>query len=117
MKQTNITQQNIMSHDGCSKNDVFTWWDIVKIQGVCYAEQYKISGKTDGSGHYQIDDFLCAVAHKHGVDMEDIETYMLDGIEFEPNKLPWGAESCGCYINGVAQWLLDHEYCGGANPW
>ena len=31
---------------------------------------------------------------------------MLDDIEFEPKELPYGAEECGCYINGVAEWLL-----------
>lgn len=95
-----------------SNNKVYTWKDIISINGVCYAEEFPISGITDGDGdYYQLDDFYEAVAKKYGVDVDDIETYMMDNIEFEPQVLPWGAEACGCYIDGVAEWLigLDEE--------
>lgn len=93
---------------------LYTWKDIVDINGVCYAEEFPISGEKDGDeddAYYRLDDFYEAVAQKYGVDVDDIETYMMDGIEFDPRVLPWGAEDCGCYIDGVAEWLigLDEE--------
>lgn len=69
-------------------------------------EEFEISGVMDDEDVYQIDDFLEAVAQKYGVDVDDVETYMMDDIEFNPEELPYGAEACGCYINGVAEWLL-----------
>ena len=39
-------------------------------------------------------------AEKYGVDTDDVETYMMDDIDFDARELPFGAESCGCYING-----------------
>lgn len=97
-----------------SDGKLYTWKDIVDINGVCYAEEFPISGEKDGDeddAYYQLDDFYEAVAKKYGVDVDDIETYMMDGIEFDPRVLPWGAEDCGCYIDGVAEWLigLDEE--------
>lgn len=86
---------------------VYIWKDIVKINGVCYAEAFEISGEMDNPDCYQIDDFLEAVAHKHGVDVDDIETYTMDDIEIDPAEMPWGAEGCGCYINGVAEWCIE----------
>ena len=47
------------------------------------------------------------MAKKHGVDVDDVKTYMMDDIEFDARELPYGAESCGCYINGVPEWVLD----------
>lgn len=93
---------------------LYTWKDIVAINGVCYAEEFPISGKKDGDeddAYYQLDDFYEAVAEKYGVDTDDIETYMMDGIEFDQRVLAWGAEDCGCYIDGTAEWLigLDEE--------
>jgi len=85
----------------------YTWKDIVKINGKCYAEEFEISGEMDGDDAYMIDEFLSAVAEKHNVDVDDVETYMMDGIHFNPKELPFGAESCGCYIDGVAEWLID----------
>lgn len=93
---------------------LYTWKDIVAINGMCYAEEFPISGEKDGdedNAYYQLDDFYEAVAEKYGVDVDDIETYMMDGIEFDPRVLPWGAEDCGCYIDDTAEWLigLDEE--------
>ena len=84
----------------------FTWKDIVRVNGKISAEEFEISGVMDGEDIYQIDDFLEAVAEKYGVDTGDIETYMMDNIDFNPKELPFGAEDCGCYINGMAEWLL-----------
>ena len=84
-----------------------TWKDIVKINDKCCAEEFPISGDTDiidGKTFYQLDDYYEAVAEKYGVDIEDIETYTMDDINFDPAELPWGAESCGCYIDGVPEW-------------
>ena len=89
-----------------NKKYTFTWKDIVKIKGKVYAEEFKISGKMDGDA-YQIDDFIIAVAEKHGVEYDAIETYLMDDIEFNPKDLPFGAEDCGCYINGQPEWLID----------
>lgn len=83
----------------------YTWKDIVRVNGKCYAEEFEISGLMDGDDAYQIDDFLEAVADKYGVDVDDIETYMMDDIHFDPSELPWGAAECGCYIDGEAEWL------------
>lgn len=88
---------------------LYTWKDIVAINGVCYAEEFPISGEKDGDEddvYYQLYDFYEAVAEKYGVDVDDIETYMMDGIDFDPRVLPWGAEDCGCYIDGTAEWLI-----------
>lgn len=89
-------------------NNKYTWKDIVEINGKYYAEEFPISGEMDGDGDdycYQIDDFLETVAKKYKVNVDDIKTYMMNNIEFDPTPLPFGAESCGCYIDGVAEWL------------
>lgn len=88
----------------------YTWKDIVKINDKIYTEESPISGKKDYNNEqtiYEIDNFLEAVAKKHGVDVDDVKTYMMDNIEFDARELPYGAESCGCYINGVPEWVLD----------
>ena len=83
----------------------YTWKDIVLINGKCYAEEFEISGLMDGDDVYQIDSFLEAVAEKYGVDVDDVQTYMMNDIHFDPKNLPWGAAECGCYIGGKAEWL------------
>lgn len=88
---------------------VYEWYDIVEINGSCHAEHFEISGKTDGNeqeSFYQIDDFLEAVARKYGVDTDDIQTYMMDNIDFDPQAQPFGAEACGCYIDGRPEWEM-----------
>lgn len=87
-------------------NNKYTWKDVVKVNGKISTEEFEISGVMDDEDVYQIDDFLEAVAQKYGVDVDDVETYMMDDIEFNPEELPYGTEACGCYINGVAEWLL-----------
>ena len=82
----------------------YTWKDIVCINGVFYAEEFEISGEMDDETHYRIDNFLEAVARKHGVDTDDVMTYMMDNIDFNPQQMPYGAEACGCYINGKPEW-------------
>lgn len=83
----------------------YTWKDIVKVNGKIYAEEFEISGVMDEDA-YQIDDFIDAVAKKYGVGFDDVKTYMMDNIEFNPNELPYGAEECGCYIDGIAERML-----------
>ena len=63
----------------------------------------------DNDETYQVDDFIESVAKKHGVSADEVETYMLDGIDFDSQELPFGAEECGCYINGIAEWLMYPE--------
>lgn len=95
-------------------NKKHTWKDIVRINGVNYAEEFPISGRVDLVGtdaYYDLGEFYDAVAKKHGVDTDDIETYMMDNIEFDPDVMPYGAESCGCYIDSVAEWLIE-DYSG-----
>ena len=87
----------------------FTWRDIVEINGKHYAEEFPISGLKDGESVYQIDDFLDAVGRKYNVEPEKIKTYMMDGIDFDPKELCFGAESCGCYINGVPEECYDQK--------
>ena len=86
-----------------------TWKDIVCINGEIFAEEFSISGKMDNDDTYQVDDFIESVAKKHGVSADEMETYMLDGIDFNSQELPFGAEECGCYINGIAEWLMYPE--------
>lgn len=83
----------------------YVWKDIVCIRGEVYAESFEISGEMDGD-LYRIDDFIYAVAAKYHEDPDNIQTYMMDGIQFDPSGLPFSAEDCGCYINGIAEWLL-----------
>lgn len=85
----------------------YTWKDIVKIDGQIYCEEFPISGVMDDPNTYCIGDFMKAVAEKYNCDTDDIQTYMLDGIEFDPSVLSFGAEACGCYINGIPEWVTD----------
>ena len=86
-------------------NTKYVWKDIVMIDGKAYSEEFEISGETD-SGMYDIDDFLNAVAEKHGCNVDNIKTYMMDDIDFENKGLKFGIEECGCYIDGVPEWEL-----------
>lgn len=81
----------------------FTWKDIVEIDGKYYAEEFPISGLMDSEDVYQIDDFLESVGRKYNVYPGNIKTYMMDGIDFDPKEVEFGAESCGCYINGIPE--------------
>lgn len=81
----------------------FTWRDVVEIDEKYYAEKFPISGLMDSEDVYQIDDFLDSVGRKYNVYPGNIKTYMMDDIDFDPKKLSFGAESCGCYINGVPE--------------
>ena len=86
---------------------IYTWKDIVDIDGVITAEEFPISGDTECNGKvYKIDEFYQAVAAKYDVDVDDILTYMIDNINFDPSSLPWGAEECGCYIDGIPEWTM-----------
>lgn len=91
-------------------NDVFNyvWYDIVSVNGKITAEKFPISGEMDDE-FYQIDDFLEAVAKKYGVGLDEVNTYMMDGIDFDPKELPFGAEACGCYKNGELQFMDETE--------
>ena len=90
-----------------SNKIIYTWKDIVEINGVHYAEEFEISGIMDDENTYQIDEFFIAVAEKHQVDVDEIKTYMMDDIDFNAKNLPFGAEDCGCYINGIPEWFID----------
>ena len=93
----------------CEVIHKYTWKDIVKIGDKVFCEEFPISGDTDGDGeYYRIDDFMTAVAETHGVDIDEIQTYMMDSdMEFEVDGLEFGAEACGCYIDGIAEWLIN----------
>ena len=85
----------------------YTWKDIVNINGTITAEEFPISGHTECNGKvYEINDFYQAVAAKYNVDVNDILTYIMDDIDFDPTNLPWGAEECGCYIDGIPEWTI-----------
>lgn len=85
-------------------DDVYVWKDIVEINGEIYCEEAEIDGSIDDDNNYILDDFYRAVADKYDVDEDDIKTFMMDDIEIDPSTLPYGGESCGCYINGVPEW-------------
>lgn len=75
----------------------YTWRDLVYVNGKYHVGKFPITGMMDTPENYQIDDFLEAVAMKYEVDVEEIQTYMMDGV------LPDGwkrIETLGCYING-----------------
>ena len=88
---------------------VYEWWDVVEINGKHYCEAFEISGEMDTPEHYQIDDFLEQVARKHNVDVDDVRTYMMDNISFNPKDMKFGAECCGCWIDGVPEWCIDED--------
>ena len=100
------TPKDIYEESQVVNTKKYTWKDIVRINDKLYCEEFPISGEMDGPDTYCIGDFMKAVAEKHNCDTDDIETYMLDNIEFDPSGLPFGAEACGCYIDGVAEWLI-----------
>lgn len=83
---------------------VYEWWDVVEINGKHYCEVFEISGEKDDPDTYQVDEFLEQVARKHNVDVDDIKTYTMDNIEFDHKDLKFGAECCGCWIDGVPEW-------------
>lgn len=83
----------------------YTWKDIVVIGDIVSPEEHEISGELDDN-HYILDDFFKAVAEKFDVDENEIETLLMDDVNIDVSKLPYGHEECGCYINGVAEWLL-----------
>lgn len=85
--------------------NLYTWKDIVKIGDAIYVEEFPISGEMDGEDIYQIDDFLSAVSDKYNVDIDKIETYMMDHIEFDPKTIGVDPADCGCYINGIPEWF------------
>ena len=86
---------------------VYEWRDVVEINGKHYCECFEISGEMDGDDAYQLDGFLEAVAEKYGVDVDDVQTYMMENIDFDPAGLEFGAEDCGCYIDGQPEWCID----------
>lgn len=88
----------------------YVWKDLVCINGSVTAEEFPISGKTDGEkdDYYQIDDFLEAVAKKYNVDVDDVATHIMDNFQcdnYDVKSLPFGIEDCGCYINGIPEWF------------
>lgn len=101
---THLSREKLLKH--CSIEENYVWKDIVCINGEVFAEEFSISGEMDNDEVYQVDDFIESVAKKHGVSPDEVETYMLDNIEFDPAEVSFGAEECGCYINGVAEWLI-----------
>lgn len=84
----------------------YTWKDVVSINGKLLVEEFPISGEMDGE-YYRIEDFLESVAEKYSVNIDDINTYTMDDVDFNPKELKIGAEDCGCYINGVAEWKIE----------
>lgn len=81
-----------------SYEDIHVWADIVKVNDKYHAEIFPISGEMDDESHYRIDDFIDAVADKYGVNADDIQTYVMDNIDFDPSALPFGAEYCGHHL-------------------
>lgn len=88
---------------------VYEWWDVVEINGKHYCEVFEISGEMDSDDVFQIDAFLQSVAWKYGVDVDDVKTYTMDDVQFNPEGMKFGAECCGCWIDGVPEWLRTEE--------
>ena len=74
-----------------------------------YAEGFPISGIMDSENVIQIDDFLKAVAEKHGCKPDEVKTYLEDAWSFtedyDPASLPFGPAECGFYIDGQPEWV------------
>lgn len=114
---TQMTNHSADIRTDCEVVKKYTWKDIVRIDGKLYCEEFPISGEMDAPDIYCIGDFMKAVAEKHNCDTDDIETYMLGmtdvlGMsvisgEIIGSGLEFGAEACGCYIDGVAEWLIE----------
>ena len=79
----------------------YTWKDIVKVGDKVFCEEFPISGELFDKDTYKIGDFVKAVAEKHGVEPEEVDTYMLGADisgEIYDSGLIFGPEECGCYI-------------------
>lgn len=93
-----------------------TWKDLVCINGMVYSEEFPISHNVDivdDEAVFDLDEFLAAVAEKYNCDVDDIVTYSMEGDFFDQeadlpedfyqsDKIAFGAEECGAYINGVS---------------
>lgn len=85
----------------------YIWVDIVKVGDIVAPAIHSISGLKDDDMHYQIDDFIEAVAKEYNVDTDQIKTYMMDNIDFDPSSVSIDVAQCGCYIDGVPEWLVE----------
>ena len=87
----------------------YVYKDLVCIKGKVYAEGFPISGIMDSENVIQIDDFLKAVAEKHGCKPDEVKTYLEDAWSFtenyDPASLPFGPTECGFYIDGQPEWV------------
>lgn len=92
----------------------YTWKDLVYIQGQgVFSEEHSISGEHDDFS-YEIDDFIEASALLHRCSEKDIKLWSIDGDDFAPSNvdtsmLPYGAESCGLYVNGIPEWHIEAD--------
>lgn len=97
------------TEDNCSCCPKYTWRDIVKVHQLgsfqYSIEEFPISGKMDDENHYQLDDFVRAVALKYGVTEDDVECYMMDSFDF-PTTVGWDVATLGCYIFGKPEWAV-----------
>lgn len=87
----------------------YTWKDLICVNGQVYAEEFPVDCPNENEPA-NCDNFLEHVRKKYNTD--EFKTYTFDGEEFAPSdydksKLPYGAEACGLYINGVAEWLIE----------
>lgn len=78
----------------------FSWRDIVLVNGEFHEEEFPISGEMDAPDIYRIDEFLSAVADKYGVYADDVQTYLMDGIEYPAKQFPGAIYRIGLYIDG-----------------
>lgn len=77
---------------------IYFWKDIVLVNGVVTSEVFEI-GEDYSTSNY-IRDFIKAVANKYGVEFDDVKTYWLHGIEFNPQAegVDFPKEQCGMWI-------------------
>lgn len=87
----------------CPVKTEYTWKDIVKIGEEIYFVKAKISGEMDSPDIYRIDDFIETVAEKYGVDTDDVHLWTMEHFDIPVATVT----DCGCYINGVPEWLLN----------
>ena len=92
------------------------WKDLVCINGEVFAEEHQIDNDVDIDPDdkqpiFRLDRFFEAVAAKYNCNTDDIRLWTMEGESFAEDanlpddfyqtQVPFGAESCGAYIDGI----------------
>ena len=89
-----------------------TWKDIIRVNNKYYLEEFPVTWDDKSQTTFNVDNFMNECAKKHNCQINEIETITFSGAEHfdipnsEIKRLGVGLESCGGYVNGVAEWLI-----------